>query len=276
MPTSSPTLEAPPTRSAYVDRFDAHAGTVVPWLVTSTVTRWLNTVARWLNTEQTGWNSIEATWVSTPGTVDYAPLSEFRQTITGDAQHVWWVVREFFAPEESETDHFISRGLVLHPVGWERPPAAPRRVSAPARNDVASSPAARLRELTGLDAGRLAEVFGVSRIAYQGWLGEVQPALARREHLLEVLALTEEAWQRLGSTSAVRDWLLTPVRAGGPKPLDLLRERRYDAARGFLLRGRLGTETVRPLGVRPRRGTGVSEDQRREALEILNPRYGEP
>jgi hypothetical protein len=143
----------------------------------------------------------------------------------------------------------------------------------PSRQEVVPSPAARLREITGLDAGRLGNVFGVSRIAYQGWLGEVQPTLARREHLLEVLTFIEEAWQRLGATSAVRDWLLTPVASGGPKPLDLLRERRYNLARGFLLRRRTGTETVKHLPVRQRGDERLSEERTREDLELLNPRY---
>ena len=268
MPNDAPVLDTPAKRRAQVGHSESDRARPVPWFLSAGVNRLFNP-------ETTGWNLVEATWVSSPGIIAFAPLAEFRQTITGDAQHVWWVVREFFAPDEPDTDRFLCGGLVLHPVGWGLPQELPSTPVEPRRQEVVPSPAARLREITGLDAGRLADVFGVSRIAYQGWLAEVQPTLARREHLLEVLTFIEEAWQRLGSSSAVRDWLLTPVTSAGPKPLDLLRERRYNVARGFLLRRRTGSETVKRLPVRQRRDARLSEERTPEDVEILNPRYGD-
>lgn len=67
------------------------------------------------------------------------------------------------------------------------------------------------------------------------------------EHLLEALPLLEEAIERLGSPTATKTWLLTPVTPGGKTPLDYLTAWQYTIFRGFLLRVRTGQEAFRPL-----------------------------
>ncbi len=83
---------------------------------------------------------------------------------------------------------------------------------------------------------RLADIFGVSRTTYHKWLSGSPLHDIHRERVLEVLPLVEEALQRLGSTSNVSTWLLTPVTPGGKKPIEYLSSRQYDTFRGFLLR----------------------------------------
>ncbi len=96
-----------------------------------------------------------------------------------------------------------------------------------------NNPAGRLKEISGLDAGRLAATLGVSRTAYQHWLAGTIPRGDRLERLLVVLSLVEEVAELRGSAHI---WLLTPVEAGGPTPLTLLEEKKYEAFRGFLHR----------------------------------------
>ena len=67
------------------------------------------------------------------------------------------------------------------------------------------------------------------------------------EHLLEVLPLLEEAAQRLGSPTATKTWLLTPVTSEGKRPIDYLATRQYIIFSGFLLRVHTGQEAFRPL-----------------------------
>jgi hypothetical protein len=135
----------------------------------------------------------------------------------------------------------------------------------------ATTAAARLRELAGLDAGRLADIFGVSRITYQNWVSGSTPQGTRGEHLLEVLALVEEAASHFGSPRATRDWLLMPVSPGGKKPVDYLAAQQYDTFRGFLLQVPTRREIVRPVGVMRRSRRPVSPQQLEDALDQLRP-----
>ena len=135
-----------------------------------------------------------------------------------------------------------------------------------------STPAECLRERSGLDAGRLAAMFGVSRVTYQNWIAGAAPQGARREHLLEVLALIEEAERRLGGARAVGDWLLSPVGRARRRPIDLLAERDYDTFRGFLLRVPTGRERVRPLTTAPRVRRRLSGAEFDDALARLRPK----
>lgn len=134
-----------------------------------------------------------------------------------------------------------------------------------------TSAAARLRDLSGLDAERLGELFGVSRVTFQNWTAGTIPHDARRERLLEVLSLVEEAAKRLGTPRATADWLLTPTTAGGKKPIQLLKARQDRAFRGHLLRaGR-----SRPLlqAPRPSRSRRVlTDEERASALARLQAR----
>lgn len=102
----------------------------------------------------------------------------------------------------------------------------------------AKSPAQRLYELSGLDVKRLALLFGVTRQAFYGWIQGARARGGSYDRLLQIVPLVEEAAKRLGSPQAVRDWLLSPVVANGPRPFDLLRGGNNDAFRGFLTQGR--------------------------------------
>ena len=88
----------------------------------------------------------------------------------------------------------------------------------------------------------------------------------------ELLALMEEATQRLGSPSAANAWLLTPVLPGGKKPIDYLATREYILFRGFLLRVRTGQEMFRPLTPSHRVYKESSSQEVKDALERLRPR----
>jgi hypothetical protein len=88
----------------------------------------------------------------------------------------------------------------------------------------------------------------------------------------ELLALMEEATQRLGSPNAVNAWLLTPVSPGVKRPIDYLAERQYTIFRGFLLRERVGQEMFRPLAPSNRIYKERSPEEVKDALERLRPR----
>jgi len=91
------------------------------------------------------------------------------------------------------------------------------------------------------------------------------------EHLLEVLPLLEEATQRLGSPTATKTWLLTPLSPGGKTPLDYLAARQYTIFRGFLLRVRTGQEAFRPLKPSNRIYRERPPEEIKAALKRLNP-----
>ncbi len=87
----------------------------------------------------------------------------------------------------------------------------------------------------------------------------------------ELLALMEEATQRLGSPSAANAWLLTPVSPGGKRPIDYLAERQYTIFRGFLLRARTDQEMFRLLAPSNRIYKERSLEEVKDALERLRP-----
>ena len=91
------------------------------------------------------------------------------------------------------------------------------------------------------------------------------------ERLLEVLPLLEEAAQRLGSPTATKTWLLTPVTSEGKRPIDYLATRQYNIFRGFLLRVRTGQEAFRPLKPSNRIYRERSLEEIKAELERLNP-----
>ena len=98
------------------------------------------------------------------------------------------------------------------------------------------TPARVLKDLSGMDAGRLAQVFGVSRTTFHQWAsGATTPRGDHMEHLLEVLPLVQEAALRR-PPQELAIWLKTPVEPAGPKPLDLLGDNEYMAFKGFLHR----------------------------------------
>jgi len=129
----------------------------------------------------------------------------------------------------------------------------------------------RLREISGLTVEHLASIFAVSRTTYHKWLDGSPLKDRHKEHLLEVLPLVEDALQRLGSSSDLNTWLLTPVSPGGKKPIDYLAEREYTTFRGFLLRVHTGREIFRPLTPSNRIYKERSPEEFKDALERLRP-----
>ena len=149
-----------------------------------------------------------------------------------------------------------------------RIPPAPRRQSVPV---AARTPAARLREISALDAGRLAMIFGVSRATYQHWISGSTPRGPRRDHLLRVLSLVEEVAEHFGSGDRSATWLLAPVSPEGRTPVEFLRHRQYATFRGFLLRVPIEHRLMRrPAG--PRRSRQLSPAEFEDALERTSPR----
>jgi transcriptional regulator with XRE-family HTH domain len=96
--------------------------------------------------------------------------------------------------------------------------------------------AARIRELTGLQIEKLAELFGVSRGAYYNWLNGTRPRGDHRDRLLFAQQLLEEAARILGEPREVGAWLISPSPASGRVPIDLLKNGQYDLCRSLLTR----------------------------------------
>ncbi|HEX5415901.1 MAG TPA: hypothetical protein VFZ25_09560 [Chloroflexota bacterium] len=168
-------------------------------------------------------------------------------------------------PNRSETGY----RLELRVEEW------PRSVWFVARQQIQEQPggeAARLRQISGLDVEELAGIFGISRTAYHAWITGTAPRTGRHEHLLEVLALVEEASRRLGNQSATKTWLRSPVAPAGPTPLDLLHERDYDLFRGALLRTPTGREAIRLLQQPKHRGRTVPREELEDGLRRLRGR----
>lgn len=133
--------------------------------------------------------------------------------------------------------------------------------------------ARRLREISGLTVEQLADIFGVSRTTYHKWMDDSPLSERHKEQFLEVVPLVEEALQRLGSTSAVNTWLLTPVSAGGKKPIEYLSTRQYTTFRGFLLRQRTGEKLFHPLTPSKRVYRERPREEIEDELERLNPGF---
>lgn len=134
----------------------------------------------------------------------------------------------------------------------------------------APSPAESLRRISGLDAARLAQIFGVSRTTYQQWVAGTTPRGTRYDDLLRVLSLHREAAEHLGGTAPLTVWLRTPVSPGGPTPADLLRQRRYPAFRGFLLRRPVEERLMRRRPLAPRIPRNLSSTQAQARRRIAS------
>ena len=163
--------------------------------------------------------------------------------------------------------HAIRRLAGASPSSSHHPAVSPHRGQLQA-----TTPAARLREKSGLDGGRLAGIFGVSRTTFQQWIAGSTPRTARQEHLLEVLSLVEEAARQLGGESPTSTWLLSPISPGGQRPMDLLQNRQYDSFRGVLLRSPVERRMVSqpaPFGQRRPITTPLEAN---EALQRISPR----
>jgi transcriptional regulator with XRE-family HTH domain len=127
--------------------------------------------------------------------------------------------------------------------------------------------AARLRELSGLQIGKLADMFGVARPTYYNWLKGVRPRGEHRDHLLFALQLMEEAGRILGEPRNVGAWLIAPSTASGRIPIELLKNKQFDLCRALLTRGS-GTRKALPARTKRR----LSGQELRDAMERYSPR----
>ncbi len=127
--------------------------------------------------------------------------------------------------------------------------------------------AARLREISGLQIGKLADLFGVARPTYYNWLNGVRPRGEHRDHLLFAAQFVEEAGRVLGEPRAVGAWLLSPSPASGRIPIELLKNRQFDLCRALLTRGS-GTRKALPVRTKHR----LSGQELRDAMERHSPR----
>lgn len=213
-----------------------------------------------------------------PHVMQLVTCSTIPEALLSDSTGLAWLAKSLLHVFLAYRDY---RGQVLTDHGPDIQVEEPQtgRTSRPAKQRLpddpsvaAATPAARLRELTRLDATRLGDIFDVSRVTYQQWVRNGTPHGGNGERLLEVLALVEDAAQRLGSPTAVREWLLTPTSAGGKKPLELLTERRDHAFRGHLLRIESRKQRARPLPPSGRAWRPLSQEAFEDALERLRPR----
>jgi len=132
------------------------------------------------------------------------------------------------------------------------------------------TPAEELRTVTGLPPSLLAGIFDVSRTTFYKWLEGAMPRDARLQHLLDVLAHTKEAQQRLPSSVDFGVWLRTPIAPGASKPIDYLRDRRFQVFRGLVLRAASASGTPEVRSVLPSRY--VDRQLRAIERERISPR----
>jgi hypothetical protein len=131
-------------------------------------------------------------------------------------------------------------------------------------------PAERLRALTDLTVQQLADVFDIKRGAFHGWLNGTSPRGERESHLLETLKFIETAATQFQDTQALKQWLLTPVAPGAETPLQLMKQRRWRALQGLLVRARTPSSLPTPP---PLSGTvrQLSPEALRQEAERLSP-----
>jgi hypothetical protein len=125
-----------------------------------------------------------------------------------------------------------------------------------------------IRAASGLPLNRVSDLLGVSRPTLYKWREGITPRGRAREHLFRTAQLLEDAAGRLGDAASVSSWLLTPISSSGQTPFELLRDKRYDMFRGFLLRKRTSdTEGKKLLRARH----PVEPDRVQKSLEQLKP-----
>jgi hypothetical protein len=149
--------------------------------------------------------------------------------------------------DASDIDETDEPSVCLTMVHTETPDAG---AEASPQNTPEAVAAARVRDLSGLEGERLAELLGVSRTAFYDWLRGVKPRGKRRDHLLHVEHIIDEAARRLASAREVAAWLMAPSEVSGRVPFALLKEHQYELARSLLTRTRrprLPSRARRPL-----------------------------
>jgi hypothetical protein len=126
----------------------------------------------------------------------------------------------------------------------------------------------RLKELTTLNDVQLAELLGATSADLRRWARGQAMHEVGAEHLLEILAVVEDAHRRFRTAEQTRLALLRPVGPGRPRPFDYLRDRSYLIAGGFLQRL---PERVDPIRDAARSARKLPLDIRLATLEELSP-----
>lgn len=167
----------------------------------------------------------------------------------------------------------VSRGML----DQSRAPALPLIVTDDGQRLVPSAESAlrsgaelvgRLKLLTSLSNAQIGELAGVTRTNVQAWLRGQGMRRAHEEHLLQVLAVVEDAARRFGDAERTRTAMLKPVGPGRPRPFDYLRDGNYLVAGGFLQHV---SESVGPLLVPDRSMPQPPLHRRLATLEELSP-----
>jgi hypothetical protein len=121
--------------------------------------------------------------------------------------------------------------------------------------------ARELRDMTGLSAGDLSAVFGVTRESYQRWLAGGSIKSLNESLLYYVRAILRDAVRRLGERR-MNEWLRTPVDVshGSTSPLDLLRIGQVDQVHAMVVALPDSHPTVNGLVVALQRTSDEAED----------------
>jgi len=166
----------------------------------------------------------------------------------------------------SETDD-RSRVVVRYHRDWTTQEKKKIAAALPAAEQTPeASAASRIREISGLEADKIADLLGVTRQGFYAWLGGTKPRGKRRDHLMQVLHIMEEAARRSGGPRETAAWLMTPSAASNRVPFELLKAHEYDLCRSLLTRSTTPRPALRP----PRKR--LAPGQLREAVDRLTSR----
>jgi len=115
-----------------------------------------------------------------------------------------------------------------------------------------------IRSLTGLSVDRLAQMFGVSRVTYHNWISNQPVAVENEVRLRAVLGLLQEIADAPSvHARGIGNWLLDPVAAGTPAPLNMIAEGRDLAVKALALRLSPPSRGTSPISEAARARTGI-------------------
>jgi transcriptional regulator with XRE-family HTH domain len=190
----------------------------------------------------------------TGGALRYTPVVRVTLVTTEDGTfELRYHLGDVWLEKWPELLHLSPQAIALMPKSEPRTTVSG---STPPSGTLANE-AQRLKNLSGLEPSRLADIVGVTKTAYYDWLNGRPATSVHRQRLLEVLSLFEEAAKRLGSADDVSAWLLKPVAPRESSPLKLLAEHHDDLFYAALLQSQARVSPARPLisgpqGVRSR------------------------
>jgi len=165
--------------------------------------------------------SVNDYWVSRRSSIDQSLLDALNRVVNAVADNlkrIEWLQRE----------DVLSSGAAGTAVVAEQVPVEPPSHSVAAKN---------LRDMTGLSAGELAAMLGVSREAYQRWLGGGAIKGLNEEHLRYLYGLMAEGQRRIGR-QGLSAWLRTPVHLASQvseTPIGLLNKGLFTAVHSLIV-----------------------------------------